>query len=155
MHPLMADHPLSADIPADLPPVLISYTQIDQVLTNLLENAAKYTPAGTPVTIMARREAEYVLISVCDRGPGIPEGMESRIFEKFVRTEAPERHAHGTGLGLAICKGIVEAHGGRIWVERVPGGGAAFNFLLPVSRSARHTDAITNTERKQEQEERP
>lgn len=144
MRPLMADHALTIDVPADLPPILLSYTQIDQVLTNLLENAVKYTPAGTPVAIAVHEQGQQVRITVRDRGPGIPPGMEARIFEKFVRTTAPERHADGTGLGLAICKGIVEAHGGKIWVEPVPGGGAAFHFTLPMSRLERPTGILTN-----------
>jgi two-component system sensor histidine kinase KdpD len=119
--------------------VQMSYTQIDQVLTNLLENAAKYTPVGTPVAIVVHRQGEQLCVTVCDHGPGIPEGMRARIFEKFVRAVAPEEHAAGMGLGLAICKGIVEAHGGQIWVEQVPGGGAAFSFTLPVPR-LKHRD---------------
>jgi two-component system sensor histidine kinase KdpD len=73
-----------------------------------------------------------VRVEVRDRGPGVPAELHERIFEKFVRAAAPERHAEGAGLGLAICKGLVEAHGGRIWVEGRPGGGAAFGFSLPV-----------------------
>ena len=133
MRPLMAGHPLSADIPAALPPLLFSYAQIEQVLTNILENAAKYTPAGTPVTLAVRAEPDLVRVAIADRGPGIPVGMEARIFEKFVRTAGPERHADGTGLGLAICKGIIEAHGGRIWAASLPGGGACFTFTLPLA----------------------
>jgi two-component system, OmpR family, sensor histidine kinase KdpD len=127
-------YPLTLDIPADLPLVQVSYTQIDQVLTNLLENIVKYTPHGTPIVIQARAERDSLQVTVRDRGPGIPAGMNARIFGKFVRLADPERHADGTGLGLAICKGIVEAHGGRIWAENPPGGGALFTFTLPLPR---------------------
>jgi two-component system sensor histidine kinase KdpD len=130
--PRLDGHPLELDLPADLPPVQISYTQIDQVLTNLVENAAKYSPPGTPISVRARPGDAEVQVEVLDSGPGIPETMISRIFDKFFRTVEPERHADGTGLGLAICKGIVEAHGGRIWVENRPTGGARFIFTLPL-----------------------
>ena len=88
--------------------VQINYTQIDQVLTNLIENAVKYTPADTPIAIEADVERDTVRIEVRDQGPGIPAGLSTRIFEKFVRVAGPERHADGMGLGLAICKGIIE-----------------------------------------------
>jgi two-component system sensor histidine kinase KdpD len=132
MRRLLGDRPLTIDIPADLPLVQISYTQIDQVLTNLLENIIKYTPDGTPLAIQVRVERDAIAVTVRDHGPGIPDGMNMRIFEKFVRLAGPERHADGTGLGLAICKGIVEAHGGRIWAENQPDGGAQITFTLPL-----------------------
>lgn len=136
MRPRLADHPLALDLPADLPLVRISYTQIDQVLTNLLENALKYTPSGTPIGVQVAVDEAALRVAVRDRGPGIPLGMGAHIFEKFVRVAEPERHAGGTGLGLAICKGIVEAHGGRIWFEHVPSGGASFQFTLPLPNQA-------------------
>jgi two-component system sensor histidine kinase KdpD len=129
-------HPLEVELPAVLPPARASYTQIDQVLTNLIENAARYTPDGTPIVVQASVEGNGLTIDVRDRGPGIPEGMRARIFEKFVRAVGPERHANGAGLGLAICKGIVEAHGGRIWAENLPEGGARFRFTLPLASAA-------------------
>jgi len=131
MQAQLTRHPVTTDIPADLPAVPISYTQIDQVLTNLLENAVKYTPTGTPITIQVLAKRDHVQIAVEDRGPGIPASMNERIFEKFVRAVGPELHAAGSGLGLAICKGIVEMHGGRIWVENLPQCGARFVFTLP------------------------
>jgi two-component system sensor histidine kinase KdpD len=123
---------ITVELPPDLPAVQISYTQIDQVLTNLLENAVKYTPDGTAIIVRAAAAGGNVQVEVRDQGAGIPEGMLTRIFEKFVRVAGPERHADGTGLGLAICKGIVEAHGGRIWAENLAGGGARFIFTLPL-----------------------
>jgi len=97
-----------------------------------LENAAHYTPEGCPIEVWTRASEHEVRVEVRDRGPGIPPELHERIFEKFVRVAAVERHAEGTGLGLAICKGLIEAHGGRIWVEERVGGGAVFAFVLPV-----------------------
>jgi two-component system sensor histidine kinase KdpD len=144
LRPRLDGHPLELDLPDDLPPVQISYTQIDQVLTNLVENAAKYTPPGTPIGVRAQSVDAEVQVEILDSGPGIPDTMISHIFDKFFRTVEPERHADGTGLGLAICKGIVEAHGGRIWVENRPSGGARFIFTLPLSSAV-----ISNSIREQ------
>ncbi|HMQ29392.1 MAG TPA: ATP-binding protein [Chloroflexaceae bacterium] len=124
--------PLQCDVPGDLPWVRISYAQIEQVLRNLLENAAHYAPPARPIEIVARQEDGHVRVEVRDRGPGVPESLRERIFEKFVRAAPAERHAAGAGLGLAICKGLVEAHGGRIWAEPRPGGGSTFAFTLPI-----------------------
>jgi two-component system sensor histidine kinase KdpD len=132
LRPRFHTHPLLLDVPSDLPWVRLSYPQIEQVLRNLLENAAHYTPEASPIEVWARAEGDWVRVEVRDRGPGVPAALRERIFEKFVRAAAPERHAEGSGLGLAICKGLVEAHGGRIWAEERPGGGATFSFTLPV-----------------------
>jgi two-component system, OmpR family, sensor histidine kinase KdpD len=136
----LAEHLVTINIPADLPAVRISYTQIDQVLTNLLENALKYTPADTPIMIQAAVEYDDIRIEVHDHGPGIPAGLSTRIFEKFVRVAGPERHADGMGLGLAICKGIIDRHRGRIWAENLPTGGARFIFTLPLGAPANGSD---------------
>lgn len=136
LRPMLATRPVTVEIPGDPPLVPISVMQIDQVLTNFLENAAKYTPEGTPITIQAHTSDGFVRIEIRDAGPGIPEGMTERIFEKFIRGIEPERHADGTGLGLAICKGIIEAHGGQTWAENPPGGGARFVWTLPLTPSA-------------------
>lgn len=133
MRPQLADRPVNIAIPGGLPLAPISYTQIDQVLTNLLENALKYSPAGTPIAIRAHATAQAITVEVCDQGPGIPPEMLGRVFEKFVRAVGPERHASGAGLGLAICKGIIEAHSGQIWAENPPQGGARFTFTLPLA----------------------
>lgn len=132
LRPRIAAHPLRLDVPHDLPWVRISYAQIEQVLRNLLENAAHYTPEGSPIEIWAREAGAAVRVEVRDRGPGVPAELRERIFEKFVRAAPAERHAEGAGLGLAICKGLVEAHGGQIRVDERPGGGAVFSFTLPV-----------------------
>ena len=129
----LADRAVTLDVPPDLPLARINYTQIDQVLTNLLENVIKHTPAGTPVTVAARAGLSAIEVEVRDAGPGIPPAMMSQIFDKFMRGSGPEQHADGSGLGLAICKGIVEAHAGQIWAENLPQGGARFVFTLPLA----------------------
>jgi len=132
MRPRLTPHPLVIDVPADLPWLQISYAQIEQVLRNLLENAAHYTPASAPIEVWARAGDGVLRLEVRDRGPGVPLELRERIFDKFVRAAAAERRAEGAGLGLAICRGLVEAHGGRIWVEARPGGGATFVVTLPL-----------------------
>jgi two-component system sensor histidine kinase KdpD len=121
---------VKTDIPRDLPLVPFDSALIEQVLINLLENATKYTPAGSPIEVSARVREGAVEVEVADRGPGI-EGKEAeRVFEKFYRVR--EGEGGGVGLGLTICRGIVVAHGGRIWVEGRAGGGASFRFTLPL-----------------------
>ena len=131
----MRDHPVTVDLPAELPLVPIDGVLLEQVFINLLENAAKHTPAGTPVEIFARPIPGAIQVSVADRGPGLPPGEETRIFEKFYRGNAAEP-GKGVGLGLTICRGIITAHGGRIWGEPRPGGGTLINFTLPLSGPA-------------------
>ena len=115
----------------DLPDVMVDEMQLDQVLTNLLENAARYTPAGSEIQVSAGVFREAVQVRVSDRGPGIPTEERERVFEAFYRGgRSPEMP--GSGLGLAIAKAIVTAHGGRIWVEGAPGGGAAVVFEIPI-----------------------
>jgi two-component system sensor histidine kinase KdpD len=104
---------------------------LERVLVNLLENAAKYTPAASPIAIGAAPHGDSVRVWVDDLGPGLPAGMEDRIFERFARGER-ESSRPGTGLGLALCRAIIEAHGGRIWAENRSGGGARFAFTLPL-----------------------
>jgi two-component system sensor histidine kinase KdpD len=121
---------LTTSLPADLPFVSVDPVLFEQVFVNLLENAAKYTPAGSPIEIAAKTAEGTVQIEVADRGPGIPEGTAEEIFEKFYR--GPHVGIGGVGLGLPICRGIVDAHGGRIWAENRSGGGAVFRVTLPV-----------------------
>ena len=104
---------------------------IEQVLINLVENAVKYAPRGTPIEIGAVAEPQAVIVSVADRGPGIPHGEEERIFEKFHRA-VPDDAAGGVGLGLTISQGIVTAHGGRMWAENRADGGAVIRFTIPL-----------------------
>lgn len=122
---------VKVDLPADLPMVSIDGLLIEQVVINLLENALKYTPAGSPLEIAARARPGEVEVSVADRGPGLPPGEETRIFEKFYRAPDPTPSS-GIGLGLTICQGIIRAHGGRIWAANREGGGAIFRFTLPI-----------------------
>ncbi len=132
MKPALSQHPIKIDIPDDLPLVPVDYVQIDQVLTNLISNSAKYSPAGSPIYLEARlADAQTLAVRVINLGPPIPEEHLERIFDKFYRVTAADR-VTGTGLGLSICKGIVEAHGGRIWAENLPDG-LAFNFTLPLT----------------------
>lgn len=126
----LAERAVNVSLSPDLPLLELDGTLVEQVFVNLLENAAKYTPARATVWIKARVEDNEVIASVIDNGPGLPAGEEDRIFEKFHRGAA-EGAIPGAGLGLAICRAIVQAHGGRIWAEQRVGGGAAFRFSLP------------------------
>lgn len=131
----------------DLPPVELDPILIGQVLGNLLENAARYTPTGSPIEIDGRTDGEHIVLSIIDCGPGIPATEKERIFEKFHRIsrtmekeetiplDAPfGPSVQGIGLGLAICRGCVEAHQGHIWVENLDSGGAKFQFTLPLKQ---------------------
>jgi two-component system, OmpR family, sensor histidine kinase KdpD len=138
-------HPLTLDVPHDLPWVRISYAQIEQVLCNLLLNAAHYAPAGSPIEVWAGAEATCVRVEIRDCGPGVPPELREQIFTPFMRTAEAEQRAEGVGLGLAICKGLVEAHGGQINVDERPGGGAVFAFTLPLVAGVEHT-AFLNPE---------
>ena len=126
----LKDHPISTNLPSDLPLVPFDPLLVEQVLMNLLDNAVKYTPPGTPLDLYASIKGDNLQIELADRGPGITSGEEKRIFEKFVRGFVSRG---GIGLGLTICKAIIDAHGGRIWAENRPGGGAVFRFTLPIT----------------------
>jgi two-component system sensor histidine kinase KdpD len=133
----LADHKVEVRLSPDLPPVWVDATLIVQVLTNLLDNAAKYTPAGTRISVsaMAETDRSFVRVTIDDEGPGLPAGDPARLFEKFQRG-TDEGTVVGVGLGLAICQAIVRAHGGEIEAQRREGGGARFTFTLPASESA-------------------
>ncbi len=135
LHPLTARHQMIATVPDDLPPVLIDYVQIDQVLTNLVENAVKYTPPGTPIEVRAWEREGMLHVAVEDRGPGIPARALPHVFDRFYRVEGTGLRPRGTGVGLAVVKGLVEAHRGRIWAENRPGGGARFELTLPMEKT--------------------
>lgn len=121
---------VQVDLAPDLPLVDGDYSQLDQVVTNLVENAARYAPPGSTVRITARAVGGDVEVRVADEGIGVPEWERKRLFEPFRRGEG----SASSGVGLAICKAVVEAHGGRISVERTPGGGATFVVALPARR---------------------
>jgi two-component system sensor histidine kinase KdpD len=126
---------ISVDVPETLPSVLIDPVRLEQVLANVLDNARRYAGSGL-VRVDGRQTGAGVELRVVDHGPGIPEAERERVFSHFYRLDSPKR-AGGTGLGLAICRGLLEAMGGRIWVETAPGGGAAFVLRLPVADGAR------------------
>lgn len=120
---------VQTDVPGDLPPVLADRDRVLQVFSNLLSNAIKFTPEGGTIRVSAQARGNEVIFTVADSGPGIaPEEIE-HLFDRF--WQATHAHRAGAGLGLAIAKGIVEAHGGRIWVESELGGGTVFTFSLP------------------------
>ncbi len=138
MQPVLQGRTVQTHLPDDLPPVELDYLQMDQVLTNLIENAVRYTPPESPIEVSAQIDGEQMVISISDRGPGIPQADKERIFDKFYRVLSTQRNAAtipGSGLGLAVSKGLVEAHGGHIWVEDRPGGGSIFRFTLPVGKA--------------------
>jgi two-component system sensor histidine kinase KdpD len=133
---LMRKHEVVVDIDDGLPRVNMDVERIREVITHLLENAAKYSPEGTPVRITAERRGDRVVISVSDKGPGIDSFEQPLIFEKFYRGRNQQYAAHGTGMGLAIAKVIIEAHGGTIGVVSQLGKGSVFSFELPAQTSA-------------------
>ncbi|HEX7974597.1 MAG TPA: ATP-binding protein [Anaerolineales bacterium] len=125
-------HTIEMDIPEELPLVPVDYVQMEQVFTNLISNSLKYSPEDTTIRIQARQmDSEKVLVQLTNQGPYVAEDDLERIFDKFHRVTAADRIT-GTGLGLSICKGIIEAHGGKIWAENLPGG-FTFKFILPLS----------------------
>lgn len=129
--PALAGHPVDVSLAKDLPLLEFDAVLIERVFCNLLENAAKYTPAGARIGIRAERRADQVEVSVCDSGKGFPAETGDRVFEMFVRGGS-ESASPGVGLGLAICRAIVETHGGRIGATNRPEGGACVAFTLPI-----------------------
>jgi two-component system sensor histidine kinase KdpD len=124
---VLREHDVLVELPDDLPDVPIDVVQIDQVLTNVIENAARFTPTGKRISVSAGAPDGVIQVRVSDEGRGVDPSHRGRIFEPFVRAD----DSPGTGLGLAIARAIVEAHGGRIWFEDHPGPGAAVLFDLP------------------------
>lgn len=125
----VADRTVRTFVPADLPLVQGDPVLIEQVVINLLENALRHTPPGTPIDVSSWSNQQSVIIKVADQGPGLSQGEEQRVFDRFYRGRA---NTTGLGLGLYICRGIVAVHGGRCWAESSAGQGAAFLFSLPV-----------------------
>jgi two-component system sensor histidine kinase KdpD len=128
---MLQHHHTEVRLPRDLPLVRMDAVLIERLLVNLFENASKYTPPGSTVTISAEQRGGDLRVTVADDGPGLPPGREEAVFQKFTRGER-ESATPGVGLGLAICRAIVEAHGGKIAGENQPGGGARFVFTLPL-----------------------
>ncbi len=129
----MAGREVKLQVPESLPLVRVVLHRIVEVLAQLLENAAKYSPSGMPITITAETSGNTVTISVADHGPGIEDLEQSLIFEKFYRGRDQRYRVQGTGMGLAIAKAIVEAHGGSIGVTSQVGSGSVFYFTVPSS----------------------
>jgi two-component system sensor histidine kinase KdpD len=134
--PRIKNHSLTITVEPDLPLLRFDYVQIAQVLVNLIENAIKHTPAGTPIAVAARQIPGAIEIAVHDEGPGIPPEHQLRLFDIFYRAHAATASL-GSGIGLAISKGLVKAHGGHIWVESEPGSGTTFRFTLPLPPPSR------------------
>ena len=127
---IFANHKVKVTIADDLPLVEVDSVLMERVFYNLLENAVKYTPAGSVIEIGAQATASAIEVWIDDNGPGFPPGKEEVIFKKFERGQT-ESSTHGVGLGLAICRAIVESHGGSIRAENRAAGGARFIFSLP------------------------
>jgi K+-sensing histidine kinase KdpD len=107
--------------------------RLDQVLQNLLDNAVKYSPQGSQITISGKMKNDHIQVSIADEGQGIPQAELTQIFDTFYRIPGPDaQRVQGAGLGLTICRAIVEAHGGNIWVESTLGKGSIFYFTLPL-----------------------
>ncbi|MEC9029331.1 MAG: ATP-binding protein, partial [Cyanobacteriota bacterium] len=124
---------IHTDIPSDLPKVFADQRRMRQVLLNLLENALKFTEDGGQVSLtMLHRTSQWVQVSICDNGPGIPEDEQERIFLDRVRLPQTSVSTSGFGVGLSVCRRIVEVHGGKIWVVSEPGKGACFYLTVPV-----------------------
>jgi two-component system sensor histidine kinase KdpD len=132
MRRLLDGFEVRTDIRPQLPPIEADPVQIEQVLTNLLENAMRFSPRGSEITISVAGWRGAIRAHVTDRGPGISEENVDKVFDEFFSRDAGEGRG-GTGLGLAIAKAVVVAHGGRIWAQRGPGGGATIAFELPAA----------------------
>jgi K+-sensing histidine kinase KdpD len=131
----LRDREVGTAIPIDLPLCAFDSVLVEQVLINVLENAVKHTPAGTPIDVTACARDGEIEVEIADRGPGVARQDAERVFDKFERLHKTE--GGGVGLGLTICRGIVRAHGGRMWVEDRAAGGASFRFTLPLDAAAR------------------
>lgn len=127
------NHALSVRMPPNLPQVNVDNKRIAQVLVNLVHNAATYTPEGTKILLSATVRGDRLQVSVSDLGPGIPPAEHKRVFQAFRRGIREENGSgKGAGLGLAICKGLVEAHGGKIWIKKQTSSGATISFTIPI-----------------------
>ncbi|MCK5584947.1 two-component sensor histidine kinase, partial [Candidatus Bipolaricaulota bacterium] len=124
---------LVREIKPDLPMIEVDAQRIEQVLLNLLANAIRHTPAGGKILVRAEQKDQEVQVLVCDSGDGLSESDLRHVFDRFYRADEARSTDTGAGLGLSIAKALIEAHGGRIWAENAPSGGACFAFTLPVS----------------------
>jgi len=130
-------HRLLIGLPKQLPPVEADQLRVERILHNLLENAAKYSPQGSKIRVFAKLEKDHLIIGVADQGAGISLHDQAKIFQPFQRLEDSRlKGVKGAGLGLLVCQRLVEAHGGRIWVESKTGRGSTFSFTLPLGHTA-------------------
>jgi two-component system, OmpR family, sensor histidine kinase KdpD len=132
----LENHTVDVRLPKDLPLISVDGILLEQVLVNLLDNAARYTPPKTAIVISASVDGKWLRLCVSDNGPGLPSGSEDRIFEKFFRATLAADGGRGSGLGLAICRAIAQIHGGTITAANRPGGGAEFVLRLPLAENA-------------------
>lgn len=130
----LARHQVRVNIPDELPRAVMDVRHTEEIISQLLDNAGKYSPRGTPITISAEVQGRMLVTSVADQGPGIEAIDASLIFDKFYRGRGQRQSVQGTGMGLAIAKAIIEAHGGTIWVTTQAGRGSVFSFTLPLAR---------------------
>ena len=146
LSPLAPDQTMVSNIPPDLPPIPLDYVQMDEVLSNLLENAIQYTPQGSRIVVTAKTDGSFLVVTVEDDGPGILDEGLATIFDRFYRVDTTGRRPQGTGLGLSVVKGLVEAHGGAVSAANRAEGGARFSFTLPLE--APRPAAISSVERR-------
>jgi two-component system sensor histidine kinase KdpD len=140
---LLAGRPFEVDVDPDVPPVYVDGVQIQQVLVNLLDNAIKFSWPGSPIRIAVSRRGPEWEVSVSNHGEGVRTDQLDRIFDRFYRAQSGARTGQqGLGLGLAICRGLIQAHGGRILAESVPGGQTAIRFWLPLTMSPSSADTL-------------
>jgi signal transduction histidine kinase len=133
LRPQSRDRTLTVSSASDVPETMADPRRMEQVLHNLVMNAIKYSPEGTGVAIRIEKRGSAIMVAVKDQGIGIPAEHLEHVFERFYRVEETlSRLTGGSGLGLSICRGLVEAHGGRIWVESQSGKGSTFYFTIPV-----------------------
>jgi two-component system sensor histidine kinase KdpD len=137
----LADRAVEVELPPALPLVPLDSVLVVHVLANLIDNALKYSPPDSPIEIRARAADTEIEVQVADRGSGIPADDLSHVFDKFYRVQQPDM-VGGTGLGLSISKGLVEAHGGRIWAEGRPGGGTVVTIALPLVAENRQPQEV-------------
>ena len=129
--PILGKHPISIEANSNVPEISVDPARISQVLNNLLENAAKYSPESAPITIRLANAEGGCVISILDQGMGISNEELPRLFDRFFQTRKARERRLGLGLGLYIAKGLTEAHGGKIWAESVLGHGSTFHVWLP------------------------
>jgi two-component system sensor histidine kinase KdpD len=147
LEPRLKERKVKINLPPNLPLISMDSVLMAQVLINLLDNAVKYSPPEGTIEFSARTRENWLEVEVADQGPGIPEEYLMQVFNKFFRLSRHEKFS-GTGLGLAISKGIIEAHGGKIWAENRPGGGSKIIFTLPLTISETESKSQTVDSRK-------